>query len=101
MSRQFGRRSAHQHGWVCVAGRPKVPCVVLDIWEGSAFIQVSGAEWLPAQFELELSGDNVRLICEIKHRNARGIGVRIMRPSRGAQDTPRLLNDFDAWMGRK
>ena len=36
--RQFGRRRTFLHGWIRLAGRPAVTCIVHDLSQGGAML---------------------------------------------------------------
>lgn len=73
--RQFGRRQTAIRGWVKVAGRPPVACIVRDVSEGGALIELESDTWLPFSFRLTTEDRQIDRTCEIRHQRANRIGV--------------------------
>lgn len=76
--REFGRRWAHVHGWVCVEGRPRLPALVRNFSEGGALIMVENALTLPYTFLLHVEAINFRIGCQARHRHTNSVGVRFV-----------------------
>ena len=80
--RQFGRRKTYVHGIVSARGRPAVPCIMRDVSEGGALLEVPHPRWFPARFRLVVEATGFETECEIVHRTDTAIGVRFMTPVR-------------------
>lgn len=100
--RQFGRRQDNAHGWIVVEGRPRVPCVVRDISDAGARIEVERPSWLPFHFKLVV--ESLRLVaeCEVRHQQQTSVGVlfvqhQTIRPSAGFA----TVDDKMRWFGQK
>jgi hypothetical protein len=74
--RQFGRRQTSFHAIITVRGRPPVRCLVSDISDGGAYLQLDEAGWLPSRFHLDIEATGLAAECEVMHRTAGGVGVR-------------------------
>ena len=74
--RQFGRRESCIHAHAIVAGRGKIPCIVLNLSEHGALIHL--VEAIPSIQNLRLVVESAGLdvACTIRHRGEHGIGVR-------------------------
>ena len=116
--REFGRKAVNFHGWVRVAGRPPVACIVRDISVKGARIELPEFVWIPYDFTLVVEPIGLRVLCETKNKYDRYIGVlfahgqhaedveeaprsvaqsaNIVREWRGgaAQREPRILSRF-------
>ena len=116
--REFGRKAVNFHGWVRVAGRPPVACIVRDISVKGARIELPELVWIPYDFTLVVEPIGLRVLCETKNKYDRYIGVlfangqhaedveeaprsvaqsaNIVREWRGgaAQREPRILSRF-------
>lgn len=79
--RQFGRRHAHVHAVIAARGRPVVPCVMRDVSEGGALLEVAHPEWLPSRFRLVVEAYRLEVDCEIMRRTETAVGVRFAVPS--------------------
>jgi hypothetical protein len=80
--RQFGRRRTFVHAIVSARGRPSVPCIMRDVSEGGALLEVSYPRWFPARFRLVIEATGFETECEIVHRTDTAVGVRFMTPVR-------------------
>jgi len=80
--RQFGRRRTYVHGHINARGRPSVPCVMRDVSEGGALLEVSHPQWLPSRFRLIVEADGFEADCEIVHRGDDSVGVRFTAPAK-------------------
>lgn len=98
--RQFGRRIKNVHGWIRVAGRPKIPCTVRNVSPKGALLELDPPSWLPFRFELQLEPDLDIIHCEIRHVLQHAIGVMFCSDVQtGAVSLPSVLQDKDLWMG--
>jgi hypothetical protein len=68
------------HAIISSRGRPPVPCVVRDVSEGGALMDVSHPELLPSRFRLIIEATGFEADCEIIHRAEGAIGVRFAAP---------------------
>lgn len=101
--RQFGRRNAHIRGWLKVAGRRPVACVVVNISRSGAFLELPPPSWLPFRFGLVIEPDPEELVCEIRHVRETGIGIKfcaLQSEARVERKTAFPLLDADQWTGR-
>jgi hypothetical protein len=80
--RQFGRRQTNVHAFITARGRPRMPCVMRDISEGGALLEVHHPEWLPARFRLIAEASGFERECEVAHRTDASVGVRFLVPAR-------------------
>jgi len=104
--RQFGRRQTNLHGWILIPGRPRLPCIVMDISVGGALIGLKTPPWLPYNFQLTIEATRFTSWCEVKHQRSDAIGVRFLNAletakiehSRGGEH--RSLSEKDAWAGQ-
>ena len=63
-----------------------VDCVVRDMSEGGACLQVEDAGWLPAAFDLTVPIDGLKRTCRVAWRSADRLGVAY-QPCRLAAST--------------
>jgi hypothetical protein len=80
--RQFGRRKTYVHGIVSARGRPSAPCIMRDVSEGGALLEVFHPRWFPSRFRLIIQATGFETECEIVHRTDTALGVRFMTPVR-------------------
>jgi hypothetical protein len=73
--RQFGRRATCVHGWIRVAHRPKITCVVRNLSEQGALIEVEDPSALPFRFTLIVETINLEKECEVRHTGQHSVGV--------------------------
>lgn len=100
--RQFGRRRTQMHGWIRVPGRPALPCVVHDISEGGARLEMSDTNGLPFRFRLQIDADGFETDCEIKHQTPTSIGVGFVARAAAPQGLQRQGgDDVSSWLGKK
>ena len=78
--RQFGRRQTNVHAYISTRGRPLLPCVMRDISEGGALLEVHHPEWVPSRFRLLIETMRVEVDCEVAHRTDVAVGVRFAIP---------------------
>lgn len=78
--RQFGRRQTYVHARIHPRGRPSLPCIMRDVSEGGALLQVAHPQWLPKRFRLIIEADGTETDCEVVHRTEDAVGVRFLAP---------------------
>jgi hypothetical protein len=82
--RQFGRRWSNVHGWIHVDGRPRAACLVRNVSEGGALIEIEpSAGLIPDQFTLVIQALQIEIGCEVRHQRHGSLGVRFT--SRGGR----------------
>ena len=74
--RQFGRRQACVHATIVPRGRPPILCVMRDVSEQGALLEVAHPEWLPTRFRLIVEALGIESDCEIVRRTEASVGVR-------------------------
>jgi hypothetical protein len=75
--RQFGRRWSNVHGWIHVDGRPRAACLVRNVSEGGALIEIDpSAGLIPDQFTLVIQPLQIEIGCEIRHQRHGSLGIR-------------------------
>lgn len=105
--RQFGRRESSNHGWICIDGRPKLPCVISNISEGGALLVLEVPTWLPFHFRLRSDMPRLDVECEVRHQRPSSIGVRFVREVQLAVDNRTRVSASDAvlertrWTGKR
>lgn len=100
--RQFGRRRTHEHGWVRIAGRPPLPCLVTNLSEKGAFLTFEPPSWMPLQFELLLATGGAPRLCELRHVRQEGGGVAFaaaLEPEAAEPVQTALDYTVDEWVG--
>jgi hypothetical protein len=65
-----------------------MPCVVRDISEVGAKVEVDFPFWLPARFRLTIAATGLEADCEIKYRTEDAVGVRFSRVLRDKYERP-------------
>ena len=70
--RQFGRRWSQVQGWICIEGRPKLPCAVQNLSDGGAQLCVNGGGKIPGHFVLTVEALKLRIGC-VKVRDRDGV----------------------------
>jgi len=78
--RQFGRRLIYTHALIHARGRPAVLCVMRDVSDGGALLEVAHPQWLPSRFRLVVEAAGFETDCEIVHREETAVGVRFCAP---------------------
>jgi PilZ domain len=78
--RQFGRRQTRVHATIAPRGRPPVLCVMRDVSEQGALLEVSHPEWLPSRFRLIVEAFGIESDCEVVRRTDTAVGVRFAAP---------------------
>ena len=103
--RQFGRRQTNLQGWISVAGRPRLSCIVRDISVGGALLEFEKPSWMPYNFKLTIDATRFVTWCEVRHHRANAVGVRFIEAMATSAVEPvraegtRSLDDRGAWMG--
>jgi hypothetical protein len=99
--RQFGRRETCIHAWILVEGRPRTACVVRNVSEGGALLELEVPAWMPFRFLLDVEAKRFRSQCEIRHKGAHGLGVTFVKvleaPVPISSWSPQIQ---DAWAGK-
>ena len=78
--RQFGRRQTCVHATILPRGRPPVACVMRDVSETGALLEVAHPEWLPSRFCLSVEPLGIESDCEIVRRTEVAVGIRFVVP---------------------
>lgn len=79
--RTFGRKQLLKVGVVTLnAGQSTVPCVVRDLSDHGASLQLQSPTALPERFELAVELDGLKTHCQIIRRQVDGVGVRFIDP---------------------
>ena len=98
--RQFGRRNTHLQGWITIPGRPKVPCLVTNLSQAGAFLELTAHSWLPFDFELYIELLHRRYRCETRHKGPTGVGVSFILDVKPSPDKQfRRVTEPDQWTG--
>lgn len=106
--RQFGRRQTNLQGWISVAGRPRLSCIVRDLSVGGALLEFEKPSWMPFNFKLTIEATRFVTWCEVRHHRANSVGVRFVEAvatteveTLRAEGAARSLDDKGAWMGNQ
>lgn len=78
--RQFGRRQTCVHATIALRGRPVILCVMRDLSEQGALLEVAHPEWLPTRFRLIVEELGIESDCEVVRRTEVAVGVRFGSP---------------------
>ncbi len=78
--RQFGRRQTCVHATIALRGRPAILCVMRDVSEQGALLEVLHPEWLPTRFRLIVEALGIESDCEVVRRTDGAVGVRFTSP---------------------
>lgn len=73
--RAVSRQVVAQPATAEACGRPPVSCLVRDITEQGALIEVTDGSYLPKSFALRLVRGNARIECQIAHVTSGRYGV--------------------------
>jgi hypothetical protein len=100
--RQFGRRKTSLGGWVCIRGRPKVPCSIHNLSVTGALLALEVPKWLPYRFKLTIDGSELPYSCEIRHMKPHFIGVLFVDAHAEEKERAGCPNagDVEEWLGR-
>ena len=87
--RQFGRRRTLIHAIVVTPNGCRQSCIVRNVSQGGALLELSDPHKLPVHFKLIVGADRFEADCEIRHRteNATGVLFKSIRIGRGGRDT--------------
>lgn len=98
--RQFGRRQTFKHGWIKMQGRPPVTCIVRNVSEGGALLELPANTWLPFQFRIEIEGEGIATDCEVRHQRDNMVGVCFAQRATDTTTNARVsLDDVGSWGG--
>jgi hypothetical protein len=91
--RQFGRRKTRVHATIARPGRPVIACVMHDVSEIGALLEVERPEWMPVRFRLIVEALGIDTECEVVRRTDVAVGVRFAsrlatNPAHGTHDSP-------------
>ena len=73
--RQFGRRKTNTRAWIYPENGGRIACIVRNISEGGALLEIEPGVELPGAFEIRIESEDLRADCEVRHRTAKGAGV--------------------------
>lgn len=101
--REFGRRAVFLHGWICVEGRPRLPCLIRDISVAGARLDLNDpVSWLPYRFRLVVDVSRFAADCEIKHHRGRTLGVSFVTRETILEARPYWSpDDAQSWKGSR
>lgn len=100
--RQFGRRETTLHGWIAVEGRPRIACVVKNVSEGGALLELPVPRGLPFHFNLVIDCKGFQALCEVRHQSETRMGVQFVRFDKVAEPIAKWCPVIeDAWTGTK
>ena len=74
-SRRFGRRRALIHACIVNKNGHRIPCIVRNISEGGALLEVDEPLQLPNKLLLRIESDGFEADCDVRHRTSHAIGV--------------------------
>ncbi len=83
--RQFGRRATVRHAWIIAGAQRRIACVIRNVSEGGALLELDGVATLPGRFSLDIEGSGLIVACEARHRGQVSLGVLFLEPGAGAQ----------------
>ena len=98
--RQFGRRQSCLHGWVLIEGRPKTACLVRNVSEGGALLELPVPKVLPFHFQLFIDFVGFEATCEVRHKGESWMGVQFVQLVRIEQPISAWSATEDAWSGK-
>jgi hypothetical protein len=73
--RLHGRQLSHIIGFVEVLGRARIACIVLDISDGGALIELRESVHIPPAFGLYIGPSNAPIACRVEHARGYQVGV--------------------------
>lgn len=87
--RQFGRRRTLIHAVIVLAKGRQMSCIVRNVSQGGALLEVDEPKHVPLHFRLYVAADQFLADCEVRHRSEHGVGVlfKAIRIGRGGRDT--------------
>lgn len=80
--RQFGRRQICERGHIETPDGRRRPCLVVDISDGGARVQLSGPEAAPEVFQLVLPSLDMTVACTVVRESGGALGVAFTRSPR-------------------
>lgn len=81
--RQFGRRPSNINAFAVLPGQVLVPCVIVNLSDGGALLSFTDGAAPTQSFRLFVEDTEFKLLCEVRHRNGRIVGVRFVRLAEG------------------
>jgi hypothetical protein len=81
--RRFGRRATTIHAFIDVSGRPGVACVIRNLSEGGALIELFQTTELPPAVGLRLPNTKIMIDCEIVRSTGNKLGIKF-KPQHGS-----------------
>jgi len=76
--RRFSRHRTSIYATLSTPSRASRPCLVVDLSEGGAKVEVDFPEWQPARFHLTIGAAGFDADCEIVRRGDNYVGVRFV-----------------------
>ena len=73
--RQFGRRQTCLHATIATRGRPVILCLMRDVSDDGALLEVPHPEWLPTRFRLIVEALGIESDCEVVRRTEFAVGI--------------------------
>ena len=96
--RQFGRRTIRTYAWVEMATRPRVSCIVMNVSETGALLELLDAVPLTIQFRLVVDHLPGCAYCEVRHQYERRVGIMFIRELSPQYSRNRSgMADADRW----
>ena len=80
--RAFGRRTTFKRAVIKAADQSEISCVIVDISEGGARIELESPKLAPERFDLVVRSEDFAVKCEIVHRRSTTVGVRFIASPR-------------------
>ena len=88
--RAFGRRPTHLHAIVHTRGFRPIRCVVKELSEGGAKLELSESFRLPPNFRLVWEGSRMETMCEVRHQTDATVGAMFL-DGKGAEIVKYML----------
>jgi hypothetical protein len=63
------------HAWIITQGSRRTACIVRNVSNGGALLELDVPAWLPHEFTLYLEDRNVSALCDVRHRGRYGVGI--------------------------
>ncbi len=100
--RQFGRRESSLHGWIVAEGRPRIACVVRNVSDGGALLELPVPKGLPFHFSLVIDCKGFQALCEVRHQSDQRMGIQFVRFDKMIEPIAKWCPVVeDAWSGAK
>ena len=80
-------------------GRPPVTCIVRNVSEGGALLELPANTWLPFNFRIEIEGEGIACDCEVRHQRDNMVGVCFVKRQSETDKTNVTLDDVGSWGG--